>query len=363
MESTQCKKTALNSVHHAAGAKMVPYAGFEMPVQYSGVNQEHMAVREHLGVFDVSHMGQFYFRGEQAEELLQRLVTNDVSKIKIGQAQYSAMTNEKGGIIDDLILYRMADNEYMMVVNAGCLDKDWEWVNKHNDLGVEITNDSDSIALLAIQGPKSIEAMQALTDVNLSEIKFYHFEKGTFAGVQDVIISATGYTGSGGFEIYFPADDAETMWNAVMQAGKEYGMIPCGLASRDTLRLEKGYCLYGNDINQETSPLEAGLGWVTKFNNEFIGSDVLKKQKEDGVERKLVGFRMIDRGIPRNGYKITDVEGNEIGEVTSGTQSPMLKEGIGLGYVKIGHDKPQSPIFIRIRDKQVKAEIAKVPFV
>ncbi|MDO5509231.1 MAG: glycine cleavage system aminomethyltransferase GcvT [Weeksellaceae bacterium] len=363
MENTATKKTALNQVHHAAGAKMVPYAGFEMPVQYSGVNQEHMVVREQVGVFDVSHMGQFFFSGENAQELLQKLVTNDVSKIKIGQAQYSAMTNEKGGIIDDLILYRMSEDEYMMVVNAGCLDKDWKWVNEQNDLGVNISNQSDDIALLAIQGPKAVEAMQSLTQTPLADIKFYHFEKGEFAGVQDVIISATGYTGSGGFEIYFPAEHAEKMWNAVMEAGKDFGIEPCGLASRDTLRLEKGYCLYGNDINTDTTPLEAGLGWVTKFNNEFVGSDVLQKQKEEGVERKLIGFKMIDRGIPRHGYTITNADGEQIGEVTSGTQSPILKYGIGLGYVTKDFEKAGSEIFINIRDKQVKAEVTKLPFV
>lgn len=285
------KKTALNAKHIALGAKMVPFAGFEMPVQYSGVNQEHMVVREKVGVFDVSHMGQFRIKGEKALDLVQKITSNDASKLKVNQAQYSCMPNEKGGIVDDLIVYKIADDEYFLVVNAGCLDKDWEWVNKQNEFGCEITNESDDTSLLAVQGPKATEAMQSLTDVNLAEIPFYHFQIGKFAGVDNVIISATGYTGSGGFEIYFPNEYADLMWDKVMEAGKEYGIEPCGLAARDTLRLEKGYCLYGNDISMETSPLEAGLGWITKFTKDFIASDILKKQKEEGVSRKLVAFK------------------------------------------------------------------------
>uniref|UniRef100_UPI0039A404AF glycine cleavage system aminomethyltransferase GcvT n=1 Tax=Ornithobacterium rhinotracheale TaxID=28251 RepID=UPI0039A404AF len=357
------KKTALNAKHIALGAKMVPFAGFEMPVQYSGVNQEHMVVREKVGVFDVSHMGQFRIKGEKALDLVQKITSNDASKLKMNQAQYSCMPNEKGGIVDDLIVYKIADDEYFLVVNAGCLDKDWEWVNKQNNFGCQITNESDDTSLLAVQGPKAIEAMQSLTDVNLAEIPFYHFKIGKFAGVDNVIISATGYTGSGGFEIYFPNEYADLMWDKVMEAGKEYGIEPCGLAARDTLRLEKGYCLYGNDISMETSPLEAGLGWITKFTKDFIGADVIKKQKENGVERKLVAFKMLDRGIPRHDYEIVDAEGNLIGKVTSGTQSPILKEGIGLGYVKKEFSKIGSEIYIKVRNKSLKAEVVKLPFV
>ncbi|MGP2570261.1 glycine cleavage system aminomethyltransferase GcvT [Ornithobacterium rhinotracheale] len=357
------KKTALNAKHIALGAKMVPFAGFEMPVQYSGVNQEHMVVREKVGIFDVSHMGQFRIKGEKALDLVQKITSNDASKLKVNQAQYSCMPNEKGGIVDDLIVYKIADDEYFLVVNAGCLDKDWEWVNKQNEFGCEITNESDDTSLLAVQGPKAIEAMQSLTDVNLAEIPFYHFQIGKFAGVDNVIISATGYTGSGGFEIYFPNEYADLMWDKVMEAGKEYGIEPCGLAARDTLRLEKGYCLYGNDISMETSPLEAGLGWITKFTKDFIASDILKKQKEEGVSRKLVAFKMVDRGIPRHDYEIVDAEGNNIGKVTSGTQSPILKEGIGLGYVKKAFSKVGSEIYIQVRNKNLKAEVVKLPFV
>ncbi|MGQ1943990.1 glycine cleavage system aminomethyltransferase GcvT [Ornithobacterium rhinotracheale] len=357
------KKTALNAKHIALGAKMVPFAGFEMPVQYSGVNQEHMVVREKVGVFDVSHMGQFRIKGENALDLVQKITSNDASKLKVNQAQYSCMPNEKGGIVDDLIVYKIADDEYFLVVNAGCLDKDWEWVNKQNEFGCEITNESDDTSLLAVQGPKATEAMQSLTDVNLAEIPFYHFQIGKFAGVDNVIISATGYTGSGGFEIYFPNEYADLMWDKVMEAGKEYGIEPCGLAARDTLRLEKGYCLYGNDISMETSPLEAGLGWITKFTKDFIASDILKKQKEEGVSRKLVAFKMVDRGIPRHDYEIVDAEGNNIGKVTSGTQSPILKEGIGLGYVQKAFSKVGSEIYIQVRNKRLKAEVVKLPFV
>lgn len=357
------KKTALNQTHKDLGAKMVEYAGYEMPVQYSGVNQEHMVVRENVGVFDVSHMGQFHVTGSKAEDFLQKITTNDVSKLKPGQAQYSCMPNEKGGIVDDLIIYKLADNDYLLVVNAGCLDKDWEWVNRHNTEGVTIENESDETSLLAIQGPKAIEAMQSLTPVDLSSIKFYNFVIGEFAGVKDVVISATGYTGSGGFEIYFPNNDAEKIWNAVMEAGKDFGIEPCGLAARDTLRLEKGYCLYGNDINMETSPVEAGLGWITKFNKDFIAKEILEKQKSEGVKQKLTAFKMVDKGIPRHDYLIVDGEGKEIGKVTSGTQSPMLKEGIGLGYVATEHATPGSEIFIQVRNKNLKAETVKLPFV
>ena len=357
------KITAFNQIHKNLGAKMVPFAGFEMPVQYSGVNQEHMVVRENVGVFDVSHMGQFFARGNQAEELLQYLTTNDTDKIQVGQAQYNCLTNENGGIVDDLIIYRISDDQWMLVVNAANIDKDWDWITRHNKWGAQLENRSDEMSLLAIQGPKAVESMQSLTDINLSEIPFYHFQVGTFAGVENVIISATGYTGSGGFEIYFENKDAETIWDRVMEAGKDFGIEPCGLAARDTLRLEKGYCLYGNDINDETTPLEAGLGWITKLDTDFVAKDILVKQKEEGIQKKLVGFKMVEKGIPRHDYKIVDEYENTLGIVTSGTQSPILKQGIGLGYVAIDFAKPGSNIYIQIRDKNVLAEVVKLPFV
>ena len=357
------KITALNQKHKDLGAKMVPFAGYEMPVQYAGVNQEHFVVREKVGVFDVSHMGQFFVKGEKATDFLQYILTNDVTKVAIGQAQYNAMPNEKGGIVDDLIIYKISDDEWMTVVNASNIDKDWDWMNKHNTFGVELTNKSDDMSLLAIQGPKAIESMQALTDVNLSEIPFYHFAIGNFAGFENVIISATGYTGSGGFEIYFANEQANEMWDKVIAAGADFGIEPCGLAARDTLRLEKGYCLYGNDINDESTPLEAGLGWVTKLDTGFISSDILKSQKEAGVEKKLVGFKMIERGIPRHDYIVVDDNGTQIGVVTSGTQSPILKQGIGLAYVHVDFSKIGSKINIQIRDKNILAEVVKTPFV
>lgn len=357
------KITAFNQIHKDLGAKMVPYAGFEMPVQYAGVNQEHLIVRNGVGVFDVSHMGQFFIKGPEALELLQYIGSNDASKVKIGQAQYTCLTNEKGGIVDDLIIYRMSQDEWMLVVNASNIDKDWEWINKHNKFEVEIENRSDQLSLLAIQGPKAIEAMQSLTDVNLAEIPFYNFKVAEFAGAKDVIISATGYTGSGGFEIYFDNQYAEMMWEKVMEAGKDFGIEPCGLAARDTLRLEKGFCLYGNEINENISPLEAGLGWITKLNKEFIGKDVIAQQKDNGIEKKLIGFKLIERGIPRQDYKILDENENEIGVVTSGTQSPVLKEGIGMGYVKTDLAEVGIQILIQVRNKMIKAEIVKTPFV
>lgn len=357
------KITAFNQIHKDLGAKMVPYAGFEMPVQYAGVNQEHLIVRNGVGVFDVSHMGQFFIKGPEALELLQYIGSNDASKVKIGQAQYTCLTNEKGGIVDDLIIYRMSQDEWMLVVNASNIDKDWEWINKYNKFDVEIENRSDQLSLLAIQGPKAIEAMQSLTDENLAEIPFYNFKVAEFAGAKDVIISATGYTGSGGFEIYFDNQYAEMMWEKVMEAGKDFGIEPCGLAARDTLRLEKGFCLYGNEINENISPLEAGLGWITKLNKDFIGKDVIAQQKENGIEKKLIGFKLIERGIPRQDYKILDENENEIGVVTSGTQSPVLKEGIGMGYVKTDLAEVGIQILIQVRNKTIKAEIVKTPFV
>jgi aminomethyltransferase len=356
------KNTPLFDKHVALGAKMVPFAGYNMPVQYEGVNAEHEAVRNAVGVFDVSHMGEFLLTGEKALDLIQKLGTNDASTIQIGRAQYTCMPNGKGGIVDDLIVYRMKEDQYLLVVNASNIDKDWEWISSHNDLGVEMKNLSDDYALLAIQGPKAIESMQSLTSVNLSEIKPFSFEVAPFAGAEHVIISATGYTGSGGFEIYCKNSEVAQIWDKVFEAGESFGIKPIGLAARDTLRLEMGFCLYGNDIDDTTSPLEAGLGWVTKFTKDFTDADFLKKQKEDGVSRKLIAFEMLDRGIPRHDYRILDEAGNAIGKVTSGTQSPSLKIAIGMGYVNTANAAADSEIFIEIRDKGVKAKIVKLPF-
>lgn len=356
------KQVPLQHVHEALGAKMVPFAGFNMPVQYEGVNIEHETVRNGVGVFDVSHMGEFLLTGEKALDLIQKVSSNDASVIKIGKAQYACLPNDKGGIVDDLIIYRIKEDQYLLVVNASNIDKDWDWISKHNDMGVDMRNLSDDYALLAIQGPKSIEAMQSLTSANLSEIPFYSFEVADFAGIDNVIISATGYTGSGGFEIYCKNDEVEQIWNKVFEAGKSFGIKPIGLAARDTLRLEMGFCLYGNDIDDTTSPLEAGLGWVTKFTKDFINSDNLKKQKEEGVKRKLVGFELLEKGIPRHDYEIVDKNGNTIGKVTSGTMAPSLGKGIGLGYVTMEHSKVDSEIYIRIRKNDVPAKVVKTPF-
>jgi len=356
------KHIPLRHIHEALGAKMVDFAGFYMPVQYEGVNIEHETVRNGVGVFDVSHMGEFILSGEKALDLIQKVCSNDASTIEIGKAQYSCLPNENGGIIDDLIIYRMKEDQYLLVVNASNIDKDWEWISKHNDMGAEMRNLSDEYALLAIQGPKSIEAMQSLTSVKLSEIPYYGFVVGEFAGIENVIISATGYTGSGGFEIYCKNDEIEQIWNKVFEAGASFGIKPIGLAARDTLRLEMGFCLYGNDINDTTSPLEAGLGWITKFTKDFVGSEQLKKQKEEGVNRKLVGFELVDRGIPRQGYEIVDANGTIIGKVTSGTMAPSLGKGIGLGYVTTQNSKVDTDIFIKIRNNNVKAKVVKTPF-
>ncbi len=356
------KNTALTPVHEALGAKMVPFAGYNMPVQYAGVNVEHETVRNAVGVFDVSHMGEFLLNGPDALDLIQRVTTNDASTLTIGRAQYSCMPNGKGGIVDDLIVYKIKDEQYLLVVNASNIEKDWNWISSHNTKNVEMRNVSDDYSLLAIQGPKAIEAMQPLTSVDLSAIKYYHFEIGPFAGIEHVIISATGYTGSGGFEIYVKNEDVKQVWDKVFEAGAPFGIAPIGLAARDTLRLEMGFCLYGNDIDDTTSPIEAGLGWITKFTKEFVDADVLKAQKEAGVSRKLVGFEMIDRGIPRHDYKVLDANGNEIGKVTSGTQGPSVKKAIGLAYVTTDHAAVDSEIFIEIRDKGVKAKVVKYPF-
>jgi len=356
------KNTALTNKHIELGAKMVPFAGYNMPVQYEGVNAEHETVRNGVGVFDVSHMGEFLLSGPNALALIQKVTTNDASVLFDGKAQYSCMPNGKGGIVDDLIIYRINAEEYFLVVNASNIEKDWNWISSHNDLGVDMKNLSDNYSLLAIQGPKAAEAMQSLTDVSLSEMVYYTFQYGKFAGIENVMISATGYTGSGGFEIYVKNQDVEILWERVFEAGKDWGIKPIGLAARDTLRLEMGFCLYGNDIDDTTSPLEAGLGWITKFTKDFVDSSTLQKQKEAGVSRKLVAFEMVDRGIPRHDYQILDNEGNVIGKVTSGTMSPSMKLGIGLGYVTVENSKLDSEIYIEIRDKGVKAKVVKLPF-
>ena len=356
------KNTALTHIHEALGAKMVPFAGYNMPVQYEGVNAEHETVRNDVGVFDVSHMGEFLLQGENALALIQKVTSNDASVLEIGRAQYSCLPNADGGIVDDLIVYRMGDNEYMLVVNASNIDKDWNWISAHNDLGVTMKNLSDGYSLLAIQGPKAVEAMQSLSSIDLATIPYYHFKVADFAGIDDIIISATGYTGSGGFEIYCKNEDAELVWNKVFEAGAAFGIKPIGLAARDTLRLEMGFCLYGNDINDTTSPLEAGLGWITKFTKEFTNSIALKAQKEAGVTKKLVGFELVERGIPRHDYEIVDANGNAIGIVTSGTMAPSLGKGIGMGYVATEYAALDSEIFIQIRNNQVKAKVVKLPF-
>lgn len=356
------KNTALTHVHEGLGAKMVPFAGYNMPVQYEGVTIEHETVRNGVGVFDVSHMGEFFITGPNALALIQKVTSNDASTLTIGRAQYSCLPNDNGGIVDDLIVYKMAEEKYLLVVNASNIEKDWNWISSKNDVGAEMYNASEEYSLLAIQGPKAVEAMQSLTSVDLSAIKYYHFEVADFAGVSDVIISATGYTGSGGFEIYVKNDQVEALWNKVFEAGAAFGIKPIGLAARDTLRLEMGFCLYGNDINDTTSPLEAGLGWITKFTKEFTNSEALKKQKEEGVTRKLVGFELIERGIPRHDYEITDKDGNVIGIVTSGTMAPSLNKGIGLGYVPAEYAAEGSQIFIRIRKNDIPAQVVKLPF-
>jgi aminomethyltransferase len=356
------RNTALTQKHIDLGAKMVPFAGYNMPVQYEGVNAEHETVRQAVGVFDVSHMGEFVLRGPNALALIQKFASNDASVLFDGKAQYSCMPNGNGGIVDDLIIYRVNAEEYFIVVNASNIEKDWNWISSLNDLGVEMENLSDQYSLLAIQGPKAAEAMQSLTDIDLSNMTYYTFQHGTFAGIENMMISATGYTGSGGFEVYVKNEDANQVWDAVFAAGADFGIKPIGLAARDTLRLEMGFCLYGNDIDDTTSPLEAGLGWITKFTKDFTDSEFLAKQKEAGVTRKLVAFEMIDRGIPRHDYPILDAAGAVIGKVTSGTMSPSMKLGIGLGYVTMDNSKLDSEIFVEIRDKGVKAKVVKLPF-
>jgi len=356
------KTTALTQKHIELGAKMVPFAGYNMPLQYSGLTDEHLAVRNSVGVFDVSHMGEFIVRGSGALELIQKISTNDATKLVPGKVQYSCMPNGKGGIVDDLLIYMLSDDSYLLVVNASNIEKDWQWISAQNTFGAEMIDISEKTTLLAVQGPKAAAALQSLTDINLSEMVYYTFERGKFAGCDNVIVSATGYTGSGGFELYFDNKHADKVWDAIFKAGAGEGIVPAGLGCRDTLRLEKGFCLYGNDIDDTTSPIEAGLGWVTKFTKDFIDAETFKKQKEEGVARKLVGFKMEDRGIPRQHYKVMDADGNEIGEVTSGTSSPSLKVGLGLAYVKTEFAKADTEIYIDIRNKAAKAVVTKTPF-
>lgn len=354
--------TALTDKHISLGAKMVPFAGYNMPVQYEGINAEHATVRKSVGVFDVSHMGEFILKGENALDLIQRVISNDASKLYDGKVQYAYLPNEDGGIVDDLLIYRIDEKTYMLVVNASNIEKDWNWISKFNTKGVEMHNISDKTSLLAVQGPKAAEALQSLTDIDLASMEYYTFTKGVFAGVDNVVVSATGYTGAGGFEIYCDNEHAEKVWDAVFEAGAAFNIKPIGLGARDTLRLEMGFCLYGNDIDDTTSPIEAGLGWVTKFTKAFTNSEALLAQKEAGVKRRLVGFEMIDRGIPRHDYEIVDEAGNVIGKVTSGTQSPSLQKAIGMGYVTKEHAKEGSDIYILIRDNKIKAKIVKFPF-
>jgi len=358
----QMKTTALTETHIALGAKMVPFAGYNMPVQYQGINSEHETVRHAVGIFDVSHMGEFILKGEKALDLIQKVASNDASKLSDGQVQYSCLPNENDGIVDDLLIYRIDDKTYMLVVNASNIEKDFNWISRYNEYNVEIKDISERTSLLAVQGPKAAETLQPLTDIALADMPYYTFKKGKFAGVDNVLVSATGYTGSGGFEIYFENSHASHIWNEIFKAGEPCGIKPIGLGARDTLRLEMGFSLYGSDIDDTTSPIEAGLSWITKFNKEFVNSTALEKQKKEGVERKLIGFEMLERGIPRQGYEITDAEGEVIGMVTSGTQSPSLQKAIGLGYVKTSFSKEGTEIFIRIRGSEVKARIVKPPF-
>jgi aminomethyltransferase len=367
--ATELKRTALSNIHEKLGAKMVPFAGYLMPVSYEGINTEHETVRNGVGVFDVSHMGEFILKGPDALDLIQRVTSNDASKLFEGKVQYSCLPNETGGIVDDLLVYSLPkqmnesnQDAYMLVVNASNIEKDWNWIQKYNTKNVEVHNISDKTSLLAVQGPKAVDVLQPLTDMNLGTMEYYTFSKGKFAGVDNVLVSATGYTGAGGFEVYFENSVAEHIWEKIFESGKAYGIKPIGLGARDTLRLEMGFCLYGNDIDDTTSPIEAGLGWITKFNKEFTNSAALKEQKTQGVTKKLVGFEMIDRGIPRHDYEILNAEGEKIGRVTSGTQSPSLQKAIGMGYVKKEYTEEGTELFISIRDKKLKAKVVKVPF-
>ena len=356
------KEITLSNIHKDLGAKMVPFAGYNMPVSYEGVNLEHETVRENVGVFDVSHMGEFLVLGPNALELIQKVTSNDASKLVDNQAQYSCFPNATGGIVDDLIVYRINNEKWLLVVNASNIQKDWDWINSQNEIGAELKNISEDYSLLAIQGPKAVQAMQSLTSIDLSAIKFYHFQIADFAGIDNIIISATGYTGSGGFEIYCKNNQAKQIWEEVFKAGSNFDIKPIGLAARDTLRLEMGYCLYGNDINDSTSPIEAGLGWITKFSKKFTNSENLLRQKEHGTHRRLVAFVLDERGIPRQGYAIVDNQGTKIGEVTSGTMAPSLSKGIGMGYVPDDLKSIGTKIYIQIRKKLIPATIVKLPF-
>ena len=357
------KSTALEQKHIELGAKMAEFAGYNMPIVYSSIKEEHDAVRTGVGVFDVSHMGEFFVEGPEARKLIQYITSNDANKIIPGQAQYSCLPNEEGGIVDDLIIYCFNDEKFLLVVNASNMKKDWNWISSHNNFDATLRDVSSDYTLLAIQGPKAAEAMQGLTEVSLSQQKYYTFSEGNFGSAKDAIISATGYTGSGGFEIYIKNEYAQAVWEEVLETGKTFNITPVGLAARDTLRLEMGYCLYGNDINDSTSPLEAGLGWITKLNTDnFVGKDKVQKVKEAGIKRRLIGFEMIERGIPRHDYLIVDSNDNEIGIVTSGTQSPSLGKAIGMGYVDIAYKAPDSEIFIQVRKKKIKAQVVKMPF-
>ena len=359
------KNTPFTQKHIALGAKMAEFAGYNMPISYTGINDEHAAVRKNAGVFDVSHMGEFILKGENALDLIQRVTSNDASKLTNGKAQYSCLPNENGGIVDDLLVYCIEENKvYMLVVNASNIEKDWNWISKYNNKNVEMHNISDKTCLLAIQGPEATKILQPLTEMDILNLKYYTFVKGKFAGVDNVVVSATGYTGAGGVEIYFEDKDgaASKIWDAIFEKGSPLGMKPIGLGARDTLRLEMGFCLYGNDIDDTTSPLEAGLGWITKFTKEFTSKNIFEKQKAEGIKRKLVGFEMIDRGIPRHHYEIKNADGNTIGYVTSGTQSPSLQKAIGMGYVATEQATQENEIFIAVRDKMLKAKIVKMPF-
>lgn len=357
------KRLPIHHLHVQRGAKIVPFAGFEMPVRYTSDIAEHMAVRQNAGVFDVSHMGEFIVSGPAALDLIQVVSSNDASRLQIGQAQYACLPNDAGGIVDDLVIYRLEEHRYMLVVNAANIEKDWNWIAHHNNAGAEMLNISDELCLFAVQGPHATQVLQSLTKADLPKIPYYHFAQHVFAGAAGVIISNTGYTGAGGFELYVPTPDAEKVWLGIFRAGAATGIQPAGLGARDTLRLEMGYCLYGNDINDTTSPLEAGLGWITRFTKPFINSENLMRQKEEGVQRKLVGFKMVDRGIPRQGYALKDTSGNTIGVVTSGSQSPVLGIGIGLGYVTSAFSKAGTPLRVEVRGRDLAVEITKVPFI
>ncbi len=359
----EIKTLALNDIHIELGGKMMPFAGYNMPVRYTSDIEEHMTVRDGVGVFDVSHMGEFFVKGDRALDLIQSVTSNDAAKLTPGRAQYSCLPNTEGGIVDDLIVYMIAEKHYMLVVNASNIEKDWNWLNDHNHFGATLDNRSEEYALLAIQGPKASAVLQRITEVDLGAIKYYHFNIGSIGGIDDVIISATGYTGSGGFELYVKNEKVVQLWHEIFKAGDPENIKPIGLGARDTLRLEMGFCLYGNDIDDTTSPLEAGLGWITKFTKEFTNSGVLLEQKNVGIDKKLVAFEMIDKGIPRHGYDLEDEDGNIIGIVTSGTQSPMLRKGIGMGYVTTAFASPDINIFVAIRTRKLKAQVRKLPFV